>query len=237
MEHLGKVSKSHKSRQERVGQGQCTSGGCMQGRLMIHPETANTTWFEVVVSNIVFIFYPYLGALIPIWRYDIFQMALSKGHSYIPSALLTTLEGARPGRLVTHSSRWNTKAVSLIGLQSILYLYVYMSIWNTHDLPGIYIQSLQRTPDYRTWNHGIIQISEWYIRPKFESGHHMCITTAYDNPYNIQLGAMIPRLFLNKTTTLHDMFIPGDMWRNPTQVKGPSWSQQWRTLPMKPAMP
>ena len=54
---------------------------------------------------------------------------------------------------------------------------------NINICPGIYIQSLQRTPDYRTWNHEIIQISARYFRPKFESGHHICITTAYDNPY------------------------------------------------------
>ena len=60
MEHLGKVSKSHKSWQECVGQGQCTSGSCMQGRLMIHPETAtlhdSRWWFQTLC-----LFLPLLG--------------------------------------------------------------------------------------------------------------------------------------------------------------------------------
>lgn len=150
-------------------------------------------------------------------------MALSKALKTSPifqPALLTSLEGARPGRLVTHSSRWNTKAVSLIGLQSILYLYVYMSIWNTHDYQQhAYLSwNLHTIPTENPRSDELIQISAWYLRPKFESGQHICITTAYANPY-IQLGGMIPRLFLNFTTPLHDMFFPGDMWRNPTQVR------------------
>ena len=145
-------------------------------------------------------------------------------------------EGARPGhawplgypfiQMKYQGSEPDWTPINFISICLCRY-EIHMIINNIHVWPAIYIQSLQRTPDYRTWTHEIIQISEWCLRPKFESGHHMCITTAFDNPY-IQLGGMIPRLFLNKTTPLHDMFFLGDMWRNATQVKGPSWSQQWR---------